>query len=445
MNSNWDELSPEEKQEERLNAWLSASGKKFSSPEAEDNYRKSITRIKDAIQLKKVPDRVPVVPHMGFFPAYYMGISPKDMMYDYVKLTEAWRKYVLDFKPDAHQGAFETGPGRLFDILDYKLYAWPGHGVSPNSSYQCLEREYMTATEYDALIQDPSDFFKTIYLPRIFGALGAFSKLPPLTDILELPNTGTNFIPYGLPEVQSAYKALLEAGIEARKWGEITGAFELEMAAAGYPNFFGSGSKAPFDVIGDTLRGTVGIMLDLFRQPKKLLEALEVITPLMIKMGVSSVRWGESPIVFMPLHKGADGFLSDKQFRNFYWPSLRKVLLGLIDEGCVPFTYAEGNYNTRLEVIKDFPKGKVIWSFDQTDMLRAKEALGGVACIAGNMPSSTLKLATKQEVKDSVKLLIDSAAKDGGYMMINGAVIEEAKVENVKTWIDYTKEYGTYA
>ena len=32
----------------------------------------------------------------------------------------------------------------------------------------------------------------------------------------------------------------------------------------------------------------------------------------------------------------------------------------------------------------------------------------------------------------------------GGYIIVNGAVIDEAKPENVKATIDFTKEYGVY-
>ena len=36
-----------------------------------------------------------------------------------------------------------------------------------------------------------------------------------------------------------------------------------------------------------------------------------------------------NPIVFIPLHKGADGFMSDEQFKKFYWPTLRDLIDGL--------------------------------------------------------------------------------------------------------------------
>ncbi|MEM3697663.1 MAG: hypothetical protein QXW80_02955 [Candidatus Micrarchaeia archaeon] len=82
-------------------------------------------------------------------------------------------------------------------------------------------------------------------------------------------------------------------------------------------------------------------------------------------------------------------------------------MMGLINEGCVPFLYAEGGYNTCLEIIKnDLPKGKNLWGFDQSDMAKAKEMIGGVACIADNVPSSLLSVGTLKEVKKYVKKLI---------------------------------------
>jgi uroporphyrinogen-III decarboxylase len=251
-------------------------------------------------------------------------------------------------------------------------------------------------------------------------------------------------LPYGLPDVAAAQKALLEAGAEALKWGSITMAFDRDMAALGFPAFIGGGTKAPFDMIGDTLRGTRGIMLDIYRQPQKLLKALEIMIPKMIKMGVNASRANGNPVILIPLHKGADGFLSEEQFKTFYWPSLKNVILGLIGEGCIPFPWAEGSYNTRLGLIGGLPKGKVIWGFDATDMAKAKQFLGDQYCITGNVPLSLLKLAEPRDVENYVNKLIKDAGDNGGFILMNGAVIDEAKIENVKIMIDSTKKYGVY-
>jgi uroporphyrinogen-III decarboxylase len=136
--------------------------------------------------------------------------------------------------------------------------------------------------------------------------------------------------------------------------------------------------------------------------------------------------------------------MSDKQFRKFYWPSLRKVIVGLVNEGMVPLLFAEGGYASRLDIISDVPKGMTIWWFELTDMARVKETVGKVSCIAGNVPLSLLCTGTEVEVKDYCKKLIDTAGKDGGFILSSSAGMEGAKPENVRAMINFSKEYGVY-
>ena len=449
MEKKWEEMSADEKQEAQFQKLLSpkdpeGNDLQFQSPEAEAAYRDSITRIKDAIQLKKTPDRVPVALLPSMFPFTNAGMTIEEAMYDYDKCAAAFKKFISDFKPDMHIGAAAPGPGKFYEILDYKLYKWPGHGVAPEHSYQCVEGEYMKAEEYDLLMTDPSFYFRNFYLPRVFGALEGFTMLPPLTGILEMYGVAFQFIPYALPPVQGTFKALFDAGAEAMKWAMVVGGTDVELKTLGFPTILGGFTKAPFDVIGDTLRGTRGIMVDMYRQPDKLLKAMEALVPIMIGMGIGASQQTGNPQIFIPLHKGADGFLSDEQFRKFYWPFLKAVIVGLIDGGCIPFPALEGHWGSRLEVIQDIPKGKTMWMVDQTDMAKAKETLGKNACLIGNVSSSMLTLGTSQDVKDYCKKLIDTAGKDGGFIMSNGAFFDHAKPENVHAMIDFTRKYGVY-
>jgi uroporphyrinogen-III decarboxylase len=156
----------------------------------------------------------------------------------------------------------------------------------------------------------------------------------------------------------------------------------------------------------------------------------------MIKMGVGTALMNKHPIIFIPLHKGADGFLSDAQFKRFYWPTFRKVMMGLIEQGVVPMPAAEGRWTTRLEVMSDLPKGKTLWMIDNSDIVKAKKTLGKVGCLFGNVQSDLLVLGTPQEVKDNVKQLIDTCAPGGGYIVSNGAFFDQAKTENVHAMVD---------
>ena len=437
-------LSPDadRKQAALFEKWLSGDKIPFTNADAAAAYRERATLIKDAIQLQKTPARIPICPSAGFFPVQYAGVSMYDAMYDYDILTQAWEKYCQDFTPDAYNAPTTIVPGKLLDILDFKLCKWPGRGVSKQQEYQYVEKEYMKADEYQDLIDDPTGYFMGVYFPRIFGNLKPLEKMPLLPIVNELPCVPPAAIPFGTEEVQSTLKTLMQAGNETTRWLTAVRRINTSVMGKGYPAFSGGFTKAPFDVIGDTLRGTLGVMMDIYRHPQELMEACERLTPFMVKAGVAACKATGHIMPFIPLHKGADGFMSDEQFRTFYWPTLRKLIIGLIDEGCVPQLFAEGAYNQRLETICDVPKGKTVWWFDLTDMDRAKKSVGQVACIAGNVPVSLLCTATTDEVKAYCKNLMDVAGRDGGFIFSTGAGMQGAKAENVKAMIDFAKQYA---
>lgn len=442
---NWNKLTPKEKMEARFNSWMSLNIE-FTSPEKAQAYKQRVQMIKDVTYLQK-PERIPIIPWWGVYPAEYGGITMQEAMYDYDKLGRAWKKFNADFENDGLVTCSLVGPGKVFDILDYKLYNWPGHGTPPNTSYQCVEGEYMTSDEYDLLITDPSGYFMRYYLPRVFAALGPWQMLGPFTDILELPFVGLGLIPTGIPPVQQAFKTFLEAGQAVMEWISAVGPIDgYSMATLGVPNIIGSFSKAPFDTLGDTMRGTRAIMLDMYRRPEKLIEAMEQIVPIAVEMGVRYATVSDTPMVFIPLHKGADGFMSNKDFEKFYWPTLKAVLLGLINEGTVPYLFVEGGYNQRLDIITDpdIPAGHTIWMFDHTDMKEVKKKLGGWACFGGNVPGSLLKAGKPEEIENYVKGLIDGVAQDGGYILANGAVLDNTTPENLHAMLDTGKKYGVY-
>jgi uroporphyrinogen-III decarboxylase len=439
----WSEMTWEEKRAERFKRWLTAPNIKFVSQEAEKLYTERVTRFAKAFQMEK-PDRVPCILPVSNFAAYYGGSDLRTVMYDYDELKRTWRKFLHEVgDSDTFFGPGMVPSGKMLEILDYKLYKWPGHGISGNTTfYQCVEGEYMKADEYDALVKDPSNFWLRTYLPRVFGALEPLQNIPPFTTIEEIAIM--SFVSYGRPDVQAAFEALLEAGRESVKWISAVMEVSQEATRMGYPAIMGGLSKAPFDTLGDTLRGTKGVMMDMFQQPDKLHAAMERIASLTIDSSLSSIGDSRVPIIMMPLHKGADGFMSMRQYETFYWPTFQKVIMAFVNEGIMPILFAEGGYNTRLDIIKELPKGAVAWWFDQTDMARAKKVLGDKACIIGNVPTSLLMTGTPQEVKGYCRNLIETCAPGGGYILSGGANIDEGDPDNLRAMMEAVKEYGIY-
>lgn len=442
MNTKWEDLSLDARYEEMFQVWYAAEEVEFVDAAAEERYKKALTRLKDVIQLR-IPDRVPFMPIYEMFPIYYQGLTAQEGMYDYDKVYKAWKQTILDTDPDLYLNPVLCYPGKAFDALDYRQMKWPGHGLGPTQMYQFVEGEYMGADEYDEFLFDPTDYMLRKYYPRVFGILQPFTALPPMHNGIWLGMLGWAAA-FANPEIGKAFEALIEAGKEMLDWFLHLVAFDAEMKALGYPNMVGGMTFAPFDLLGDTMRGTKGIMLDMYRQPDKLLQAIEKMTVIAIDMGVSSGKAAKNPMVWMFLHKGAGAFMSDEQFRTFYWPGLRELIVALVEEGLTPCVYTEGDYTPRLETIADVPRGKVLYHFETVDIHKAKEILGDVACISGNVPVALLATGSVQDVKDYCKELIDGPGRDGGFIMDTSAALDEAKPENVLAMAEFTREYGVY-
>jgi len=62
----------------------------------------------------------------------------------------------------------------------------------------------------------------------------------------------------------------------------------------------------------------------------------------------------------------------------------------------------------------------------------------------GNVPCSILQVGTSQDVKDYCKKLIDVVGRGGGFILAPRSAIDEVEPENLKTMIDFTREYGVY-
>ncbi len=440
---NWPRLTPAQKREYRLNRFLSPTDIRFVSPEAAEAYRIRAQRIVDVFNVKE-PDRIPVSLPVGNLPLIMHGVSTHSAMYHFDKAIEACKAFNEKYAEELDYYAMPmVAPGKAMEILDYKLYVWPGHGLSIDASgYQFVEGEYMKVEEYEDLVRDPSDYWLRKYLPRIFGAFESFRVLAPLPDIIEIPTA--QLMPLALPQIQDTLQRMIDAGKDLQRRIEISAGLMSAGPESGFPTTMGLLNFAPFDAIGDTLRGTKGIMADMLRRPDKLLKAIDVMTELTIHSLLHNPAISRALTVIMPLHKGADGWMSAKQFETFYWPSLKKVMDAIINEGIICLLFAEGGYNTRLETVTDFPRGSVVWWFDQTDMMKAKRVLGDKFCIQGNVPSSLIVTGSPVDVKEYCRKLIEGCGKGGGYILAAGCVAENPKLENLRAMLAAVKEYGVY-
>ena len=137
--------------------------------------------------------------------------------------------------------------------------------------------------------------------------------------------------------------------------------------------------------------------------------------------------------------------MSQKQFETFWWPSFRKMMIGLIDAGIIPMPLWEADCTKRLEMIRDIPPGKCIYWFERTDMVRAFEVLGDVVALRGNISPSLLTTGKPEEVDAAVSHLADNVFHKGGKLILDGAfgIPDETPVENVRAMFAAARKYAS--
>lgn len=433
-----------------LKAWCAADGIEFEDEAAKRSYQEKTRRITDVILLKK-PDRVPTMPMWEFFYMKYAGYTCRDGMYDAKKAEDATIKTVLELKPDSFQSPIFYMTGPILEALDSKELLWPGHGVDDRQAHQFLEGEYMKANEYRALINDPSDLILRYYFPRVYGNLAPLASAAPIRNSFAYYAMFDQWAHFGTPEGIKALETLKKVGEASLNYLNWLKSCVGKIEAKGYPVWSGSFCLAPFDAIGDTLRGTKGVLLDMFRQPDVLKEACEKFVWWLTDCAISAAKATGNPIVFMPLHKGTaskpdgkGGFISVKQFEEIYWPTLRKVMLVLIDNGLVPNLLIEGDFTSRLDIIKDVPPASCIYHFERVDLEKAKAVLGDRVCIRGSIPIHKMTLGTPEDVKAECQRQFDVLGEGGGYIMDTTVASEQIKPENMRALIEFTKEHCVY-
>ncbi len=393
----------------------------------EKRYLERLNRYVAAMRNEK-PDCIPIRPFAAEFVAAYAGYTCQEVTHDFAKAFAAARKAAADFDWDAAVGNMVYVWTGLTQALGLRYYGIPGITVPPDTGFQYLEppadKAFMRPDEYDALIADPTGFLYNVWLPRVSTEIAAPGEPVSSRHNLALVKGGMAMMNYfcGFP----AQGAQLRA--ESGTVSAIAGIF-----------------KAPFDIIADKLRGYEGISMDMMTQPEKVLAACEALMPHLFQVALS----GADPEGYVPIgfwmHRGCVPFISPDQFRSHYWPTLKPIIEELWARGHQTLFYAEGNWDFHLDAFAELPERSLVFHVDRSDIALAHKTFGEKFCISGGIPNTVLSYGTPDDVRAACKRVIDIAARDGGYIMDAGAILQnDAKPENVRVMTEFTREYGQY-
>lgn len=389
-------------------------------------YQARLKRYLTAMRNEK-PDMVPIRPFVAEFTAKYAGFTCQDVTQDYRKAFEAVLRCVEDFDWDAVVGNMVYVFAGIPQAMNLSYYAFPGVELPPDVGFQYLEppedRAFMRSEEYDLLIEDPTGYLFNVWFPRV----------------------SRDAVPVGAAVTFRNNLAYLKGGMAMLDYFTALGKQNEALKAKGVVPAICGILKAPLDILADKLRGYYGLARDLMERPKKVQQACEALMPHLYKVALLSADPEKQLPVTMWMHRSCVPLISMEHFHNIYWPTTKPILEELWKNGHQVLMYAEGNWDAHLETFRELPPGSVIYHVDRGDLLRARRVLGDRFALSGGFPNDLLTFGTPEEVRAICRKIIQEVARDGGYIMDAGAIIQnDASVENVKALTEATREYGQY-
>ncbi len=397
-------------------------------------------RLQTAVSLQE-PDRVPFFPSWNNFYQLEYGVSFGESMRDPFALNQALDHVLDTYEPDLVFTPI-TFPSPAMDRAGSVWCRYPGsfHKLGDDVPYQYVDKQFLQDEDFDKFLKDPSGFMMSKILPQKYVNFGGLALLNPSA----MTNANIySLAVLGAPPVQETLQAMLDTGkLIMENLGKCA-AQAQHIVERGFIPFGSATCMCPFDEYADYIRGIMEACMDCIEEPERLAAALEICEG-HIPTCIANAKMQHAKYLFVPLHCGVDDFMSLENYKKFYWPGLKKVLLAAIEAEMTPVVFCEGKYDSRLEVLADVPKGKVIYLFENTDLVLAKKVLGSVACIGGGMPTEYLMMGDKQRVINQTKKMIDLLAPGGGFIMSNTVAIDQVRTENLKAWKDTVFEYGKY-
>lgn len=393
----------------------------------EQRYRQRLFRYTTAMRNEK-PDRVPIRPFVAEFTAKYAGMDCQQVTQDYRLAFDAAVRCATDFDWDAVVANMVYVWGTIPQVLGSRYLAIPGVGLSRDTGFQYLEpsenQAWMPPEDYDALIEDPTGYLLNVWLPRTSRYLVGPGEA----------NTSRNNV------------AWLQGGMAMMQYFTAFGdQVQRLRRECGTVSAIAGILKSPFDILADKFRGYIGLTMDLYERPDKVMAAAEAMMPHMLHVALSTADPNKEVPITIWMHRGCVPFITPAQFDRFFWPTLKPVIEEIWAHGHQTLFYAEGQWKHHWGSFRELPEASIIYHCDRDDVFEAHRALGDRFAISGGIPNYLLSFGQPQEVRDFCKRVIDEVAMDGGYIMDAGAIMQnDTSIENVRVMTEFTREYGVY-
>lgn len=329
--------------------------------------------------------------------------TQKDIIDDYKKWMKASDYFFEHYgKPDMFQSA---SAGDVMYALGLETRR-PGYELGDNDLYQFIEKPHMDTNDYKDIIKN--------------GWSGWFNKY---MGSIQHPACGNFKVIMGFI-----------------KMGVHTGKIHKWLNAKGIVPLQDSGATPGLDMLSQ-IRSFEEFIMDLYDEPELMHQVISRVTDDSITTTLKNAKKRVGRIAIYPMRSSSSA-ISPNIFKEFSWPTMKKMILAFHKAGFRTIVHADGNWLPMLESFKELPKTCCHFEFDiQTDIFEAAKILDGWHSFKGNVPATMMAFGTVDQVNEYChKLITEIAFKTPGFLLGSGCEVPlNVKPENMKAFMNATK------
>lgn len=360
------------------------------------SYEKSLERITNAVQMKKV-DKIPVSINGPAFIAHAQGMSIKDYISDFPRAVEETINFLDRIgEVESVQTPIMNPYGQSRQWLS--PVAIPGVDLPDDELWQIKEAETMKQEEYEKVFE-----------------MGYYSFIDW-------------FLKTKLNDPDAKMADFLKFKPEAIRKTEKKGYVVLNHASLVIPfETFCGGRSLPCFLVDD-----------LIEEPELVDQAFEVASRESLEYYRKMLAATKPFAVWVGGWRSSPKYISPPIFDKYVWPDFYAHTMLAIEYGAIPVFHLDGSWELALEYFNELPAGKCIMGLDgTTDIRKAREILGDRMCLMGDVPATKLAFGTPDEVYSYVRSTIEDVGEDTGLIICSGCDIPaNGKYENVQAMVE---------
>jgi hypothetical protein len=318
-------------------------------------------RLKAAYNLEK-PDRIPInLSGHG----YFKWIDPTAVMADIFRRPEyiddltlqAYRLPIIEEIDSGPMMVNETGL-KAFAAKFFARVKLPGKELPEDALWNFDEQGPMTEEDYDTVI-DKGWEYMTRELYRRIG-YDPESVTPPDIEYMKERNrkiAGLGKADFGFGSTQIPFPC-----------------FEVLSAARKLTNF----------------------IRDLYRIPGKVRAVLDIMEESAVEKTKDALKADVlPPSMFIGGTRAGSDYISPRIYEKFYHTFYQKIIPLIYEAGSKAHLHNDSDWSGFLKYFREFPRCSCVWDPDHmTPVEKAKETVGDLMCIEGNIPPSLIAVGT---------------------------------------------------